>query len=128
MCCSPWGCKELDMTERLDWTEDYYVLYYYVHAVFLVPEAAWFPLFHFAPPSHFTSILQSGFSVATELLSSGFGSASGVLSSILWFSPGTEQQGPLGKALGKVCLERVLVKTQECSCGERAGVVQRREL
>ena len=20
-CCSPWGCKELDMTERLTWTE-----------------------------------------------------------------------------------------------------------
>ena len=20
-CCSPWGCKELDMTERLNWTE-----------------------------------------------------------------------------------------------------------
>ena len=22
VCCSPWGCKELDMTERLNWTED----------------------------------------------------------------------------------------------------------
>ena len=21
VCCSPWGCKELDMTERLKWTE-----------------------------------------------------------------------------------------------------------
>ena len=21
MCCSPWGCKELDMTERLNKTE-----------------------------------------------------------------------------------------------------------
>ena len=21
VCCSPWGCKELDMTERLNWTE-----------------------------------------------------------------------------------------------------------
>ena len=21
VCCSPWDCKELDMTERLDWTE-----------------------------------------------------------------------------------------------------------
>ena len=21
MCCSPWGCKELDMTEQLNWTE-----------------------------------------------------------------------------------------------------------
>ena len=21
MCCSPWGCKESDMTERLNWTE-----------------------------------------------------------------------------------------------------------
>ena len=20
-CCSPWGCKELDMAEQLDWTE-----------------------------------------------------------------------------------------------------------
>ena len=20
-CCSPWGCKELDMTERLNWTD-----------------------------------------------------------------------------------------------------------
>ena len=20
-CCRPWGCKELDMTEQLDWTE-----------------------------------------------------------------------------------------------------------
>ena len=20
-CCSPWGCKELDITERLNWTE-----------------------------------------------------------------------------------------------------------
>ena len=24
-CCSPWGCKELDMTERLNWTEYYLV-------------------------------------------------------------------------------------------------------
>ena len=80
----------------------------------------------FHPPSHFTPILQSGFSVAT--LSSGFGSASGVLSPSLWFFPGTEQQEPLAKALGKACLERVLVKTQECSCGERASVFQRREL
>ena len=23
-CCSPWGCKESDMTERLNWTEDIY--------------------------------------------------------------------------------------------------------
>jgi len=23
VCCSPWGCKELDMTEWLNWTEDY---------------------------------------------------------------------------------------------------------
>ena len=23
MCCSPWGCKESDMTERLNWTELY---------------------------------------------------------------------------------------------------------
>ena len=22
VCCSPWGCTELDMTERLNWTED----------------------------------------------------------------------------------------------------------
>ena len=22
VCCSPWGCKESDMTERLNWTED----------------------------------------------------------------------------------------------------------
>ena len=22
VCCSPWGCKELDTTERLDWTEE----------------------------------------------------------------------------------------------------------
>ena len=22
VCCSPWGCKELDLTERLNWTED----------------------------------------------------------------------------------------------------------
>ena len=21
VCCSPWGCKELDMTERLNWTQ-----------------------------------------------------------------------------------------------------------
>ena len=21
VCCSPWGCKELDMTERLNWTD-----------------------------------------------------------------------------------------------------------
>ena len=21
VCCIPWGCKELDMTERLNWTE-----------------------------------------------------------------------------------------------------------
>ena len=29
-CCSPWGCKELDMTERLNWTEMGYAqgLYY----------------------------------------------------------------------------------------------------
>ena len=20
-CCNPWGCKELDMTEQLNWTE-----------------------------------------------------------------------------------------------------------
>ena len=23
VCCSPWGCKESDMTERLNWTEKY---------------------------------------------------------------------------------------------------------
>ena len=23
MCCSPWGCKESDMTEQLNWTEIY---------------------------------------------------------------------------------------------------------
>ena len=23
-CCSPWGCKELDMTEQLNWTELYW--------------------------------------------------------------------------------------------------------
>jgi len=23
-CCSPWGCKELDMTERMNWTDSYY--------------------------------------------------------------------------------------------------------
>ena len=23
-CCSPWGCKELDMTEQLNWTEYIY--------------------------------------------------------------------------------------------------------
>ena len=22
MCCCSWGCKESDMTERLNWTED----------------------------------------------------------------------------------------------------------
>ena len=22
VCCSPWGCKELDMTERLNWTDE----------------------------------------------------------------------------------------------------------
>ena len=29
-CCSPWGCKESDMTERLNWTEDckYYKVSY----------------------------------------------------------------------------------------------------
>ena len=21
VCCSPWGCKELDMTKQLNWTE-----------------------------------------------------------------------------------------------------------
>ena len=80
------------------------------------------------PPSHFTPILQSGSSVATQLLSSGFGSVSGVLSPSLWFFPGIEQLEPPAKALEKVCLETVLVKTQECSCGERASVFQRREL
>ena len=25
VCCSPWGCKELDMTEKLNWTEIDYV-------------------------------------------------------------------------------------------------------
>ena len=24
VCCGSWGCKELDMTERLNWTEQYY--------------------------------------------------------------------------------------------------------
>ena len=24
ICCSPWGCKELDMTEWLNWTESIY--------------------------------------------------------------------------------------------------------
>ena len=28
-CCSPWGCKELDMTERLNWTELMVVLVLY---------------------------------------------------------------------------------------------------
>ena len=26
MCCSSWGCKESDSTERLNWTEDLYML------------------------------------------------------------------------------------------------------
>lgn len=64
--------------------------------------------------------------MATQLLSSGFGSVSGVLSPSLWFFPGTEQQEPPAKALEKVCLETVLVKTQECSCGEGASVFQRK--
>ena len=25
-CCSPWGCKKLDMTEQLNWTEDLFWL------------------------------------------------------------------------------------------------------
>lgn len=58
--------------------------------------------------------------MATELLSSGFGSASGVLSSILVLSWDRAARAT-GKSPGKVCLERVLVKTQECSCGERGG-------
>ena len=27
MCCSPWGCKELDMTERLNLTELKHIVY-----------------------------------------------------------------------------------------------------
>jgi len=27
VCCSPWGCKEWDRTERLNWTESSYILY-----------------------------------------------------------------------------------------------------
>ena len=32
VCCSPWGCKELDMTEWLNWTEN--TKYFYL---FLIP-------------------------------------------------------------------------------------------
>ena len=38
-CCSPWGCKESDTTERLIWTELNYNkmsrLYIYIHPLFL---------------------------------------------------------------------------------------------
>ena len=27
LCCSPWGCKESDMTEQLNWTELMVMLY-----------------------------------------------------------------------------------------------------
>ena len=27
LCCSPWGCKEWDRTEWLNWTESSYILY-----------------------------------------------------------------------------------------------------
>ena len=34
-CCSPWGCKELDMTERLNWTENILTcLMYYCYPAF----------------------------------------------------------------------------------------------
>ena len=29
LCCSPWGCKELDMTEQLNWTELNFTSWYY---------------------------------------------------------------------------------------------------
>ena len=32
-CCSPWGCRESDMTEQLNWTESFYcwIVCYYVN-------------------------------------------------------------------------------------------------
>ena len=32
-CCSPWGCKELDMSEQLNWTTSYYRAYRLVENV-----------------------------------------------------------------------------------------------
>ena len=33
VCCSPWGCKELDMSEQLNWTTSYYRAYRLVENV-----------------------------------------------------------------------------------------------
>ena len=37
-CCSPWGCKESDMTERLNWTELNYTTRPYPHWKQVEPE------------------------------------------------------------------------------------------
>ena len=43
VCCSPWGCKELDMTEQLNWTEPWFpggsyilLLFCQAHFFFLI--------------------------------------------------------------------------------------------
>ena len=33
-CCCPWGRKELDMTEQLNWTDDIDMLFYVVYIVY----------------------------------------------------------------------------------------------
>ena len=47
MCCSPWGCKELDTTEQLNWLtdmgkkNDLFFMYFFLQAV----SSFYFPLF-----------------------------------------------------------------------------------
>ena len=39
-CCSPWGCKESDTTERLNWTESVLKQFdFYLHSVRLVRQS-----------------------------------------------------------------------------------------
>ena len=38
-CCGSWGCKELDTTERLNWTELYY---YYTELFFFFISTVWY--------------------------------------------------------------------------------------
>ena len=52
-CCNSWGCKESDMTEQLNWTEEEYNIFY-IKPVFLILDS----LHSFLKIGHFHSLLE----------------------------------------------------------------------
>ena len=40
-CCSPWGCKELDLTEQLNWTDGFLYNSYYKSILFQLSRRFW---------------------------------------------------------------------------------------